>query len=149
MSDSFFDPNLRWITGSDYPESDTYLSLKEVLAELKACERNGLELSNDICDSVERLLYKYEVFIKQGVRERFAEHRGVTWYLADSPTDTRAFISYQDGPRAEWANDRYADEVPLWLLVGLFRRIQLRKPLGDQDADETISVAALHQAKTY
>jgi hypothetical protein len=113
--------------------------LKQLIVELKAHEKRGSELSNEICDSVERLLYKYEVFVKQGVRERFAKHSSVSWYLTDSPIDAKAFISYQDGPRAEWANDCYADEVPLWLLVGLFRRIQRRKPLGDQDADETIS----------
>ena len=139
MNDSYFSPNSGWVAKSDYNESDTHKSLKEIIVELKACEKRGLELSNEICDSVEHLLYEYELFVKQGVRERFAKHSGVSWYLTDSPIDARAFISYQEGPRAEWANDCYADEVPLWLLVGLFRRIQRRKPLGYQDADETIS----------
>jgi hypothetical protein len=139
MSDSYFSPNSEWVVKSDYHESDTHRSLKELIAELKAREQSGLELSNDICDSVELLLYKYEVFVKQGVRERFAKHSGVSWYLTDSPIDARAFISYQDGPRAEWAHDCYADEVPLWLLIGLFHRIKRRKPLGDQKADETIA----------
>jgi hypothetical protein len=140
MSGSFFDPNLRWIASSDYRESDTYLSLKETLAELKARDKSGLELSNDMCDSVERLLYKYQVFVLQGVRESMGKHIGVSWYLVEKcgSEDKRVLISYQDGPRAEWANECFADEVPLWLLHGLLRRIQRRKPLGDQDADDTI-----------
>ena len=139
MSDSYFSSNSGWVAKSDYHKSDPHRSLKEIIVALKAREKRRLEISNEICDSVERSLYKYEIFVKQGVRERFAKHRGVSWYLTDSPTDARAFVSYQDGPRAEWANDCYADEVPLWLLIGLFRRIQRRKPLGDQDADETIA----------
>ncbi len=53
--------------------------------------------------------------------------------------DQRALINYQDGVSGEWLNNCYADEVPLWLLISLFRRIQRRKPLGDQEADETIT----------
>jgi hypothetical protein len=138
VSNCSFDPNIGWVASSDWRDSDTHRSLKQIIVELKAHEKRGLELSNEICDSVERLLYKYEAFVKQGVRVRFAKHSGVSWYLTDSHLDARAFISYQEGPRAEWANDCYADEVPVWLLIGLFRRIQRRKPLGDQDADDTI-----------
>jgi len=86
------------------------------------------------------LLYKNQVFVLQGVRESMGKHTGVSWYLVEKcgSEDKLALISYQDGPRAEWANECFADEVPLWLLHGLLRRIQRRKPLGDQDADDTI-----------
>jgi len=77
--------------------------------------------------------------VRQGVRESFGtQHKNVSWYLTERG-DERALINYQDGAGAEWRNDCYADEVPLWLLLALFRRIQRRKPLGDQDADETIA----------
>lgn len=135
MNRSYFDQNLGYVTPADGYESDTHRSLKQIVAALKA---GGGAVSNDIYDSAERLLYKYQVFVKQGVRETVAKHTGVSWYLTDGP-DGRALISYQDGARAEWVNDCYADKVPLWLIIGLFRRIQRRKPLGDQEADDTIA----------
>jgi hypothetical protein len=129
----------------DY-ESDTRRSLKKVIAELKRAE--AVTPSNDPYDAVEHLLYKYQIFVRQGVRESFgAQHKKVSWYLTERD-DGRALISYQDGAGAEWLNDCYADEVPLWLLISLFRRIQRRKPLGDQDADETIA-RALDLDATY
>lgn len=135
MSGSYFDPNRGYVVPGDDYESDTSASLKNVMAALKAGD--GAALSNDIYDAVERLLYKYQVFVKQG-RETIAKHMGVSWYLTDGP-GARALISYQDGPAGEWLNDCYADEVPLWLLIALFRRIARRKPLGDQRANETIA----------
>jgi hypothetical protein len=131
---TYFDPMRGYVTPSDDYESDTTASLKSIVVALKA-----EMLSDDIYDAVERLLYRYQVFIRQGIRENMGNHKGVSWYLTDSPADARAFISYQEGPRAEWLNDCFADEVPVWLLVSLFRRIARHKPLGDQDADETIS----------
>jgi hypothetical protein len=122
----------------DY-ESDTPRSLKEVIAELKRGETSTL--SDDLFDAVERLLYTYQVFpsVRQGVRKNIGtQHKNVSWYLTERD-DGRALINYQDGVRAKWLNDCYADDVPLWLLISLFRRIQRRKPLGDQEADETIA----------
>jgi hypothetical protein len=138
MSDASFDPMFGWIMLSDVHESDTTASLKEVIAALKRAS-NGATLSDEIYDDAERLLYTWFNLIRQGVRERFTkQHVGVSWYLTERDAK-RALISYQDGPGVEWCNECYADEVPLWLLVGLFRRIWRRKPLGDQKADETIA----------
>ena len=129
---------LGWVAPSDVHESDTTASLEEVMAALKRAS-NGATLSDEIYDAAECLLYTYFNVVRQGVRERFTkQHMGVSWYLTER-TDERSLISYQDGPGAEWLNECYADEVPLWLLIGLFRRIWRRKPLGDQKADETIS----------
>ncbi|MGA3200210.1 MAG: hypothetical protein ABSD89_12540 [Halobacteriota archaeon] len=136
MSDGiYFDPNLGWVMPADEHESDTHECLREILVELK---RGGV-LCYYTYDRAERLLYKYQVFIRQGIRENVANHKGVSWYLTER-SDERALISYQDGRSGEWANDCYADGVPSWLLRGLFRRIQRRKPLGDQAADETIAL---------
>jgi hypothetical protein len=127
---------LGWVMPSDVHESDTNRSLKEVIAALSS---GGEVLSDEIYDDAERLLYTYVNLVRQGVRESFTKHHtGVSWYLT-LRDDERALISYQDGPGAEWCNEYYADAVPLWLLIGLFRRIWKRKPLGDQKADETIS----------
>ncbi len=131
---TYFDPMFGWVTPADVYESDTRRSLKEFMAKLSS---GGEVLSDEIYDAVERLLYTYANLVRQGVRERITRsHTGVTWYL--TLRDERAFISYQDGPRAEWLNECYADEAPLWLLIGLFRRIAQRKPLGDAQADVTI-----------
>jgi hypothetical protein len=133
----YFDPMLGWLTPADVHESDTTKSLKEVMAALKHASGSDV-LSDEIYDAVERLLNTYANLVRQGVREKITTlHTGVTWYL--TLRDERAFISYQDGPGAEWFNECYADEAPLWLLIGLFRRIARRKPLGDQKANETIS----------
>ncbi|MFZ0011710.1 MAG: hypothetical protein WAL97_07400 [Halobacteriota archaeon] len=133
---TYFDPMRGHVMPADDYESDTAASLKSVIVALKA-----EKLSDDIYDAVERLLYKYQVFVLQGVRESMGKHTGVSWYLVEKCGSEymRALISYQDGPHTEWANECFADEVPLWLLRGLLRRIQRRKPLGDQDADEIIS----------
>lgn len=133
---SHFDPARGWVAPEDIYESDTNASLKDIISVLKT----GVEPSNEIYDAVERLLYKYQVFVLQGIRENIADHRGVSWYLVDkcNQDDKRALISYQDGPSGEWCLKCFADEVPLWLLMGLVRRIQRRKPLGDQDADDII-----------
>lgn len=113
--------------------------MKDITAALKRGD-GGETVNDDIYDAVERLLHKHQVFVLQGVRERMGKHTGVSWYLVEKcgSEDKRALISYQDGPLAEWANECFADEVPLWLLHGLLRRIKRRKPLGDQDADDTI-----------
>jgi len=132
---TYFDPIRGYVTSSDDYESDTTANLKSIMAALKA-----QELSDDICDAVERMLYKYQDFICQGIRQDIAEHKDVSWYLVEKcgVGDRRALISYQDGPSGEWFNECFADEVPLWLLISLFRRIARCKPLGDQDADDTI-----------
>jgi hypothetical protein len=134
----YFDPMLGWVTPSDVHESDTTASLQEVTAALKRAS-DGASLSDELYDALERVLYNYQVFVRQGVRKDIAKHKGVSWYLTLLDGDERALINYQDGARAEWHNDGYADEVPLWLLISLFRRIARHKPLGDQDADETIA----------
>ena len=113
--------------------STTYRSTKELISELSSTE----EPPTDLFDDVEHLLFKYQIFVQQGIREKIGDHNGVSWYLV--PDDERALISYQDGTSGEWEHGCYADEVPMWLLIGLFRRIQHRKPLGDQEADETIA----------
>lgn len=129
-----FDHYLGW----HEPEvkSDTYGSLKEVLATLKNIEGKGVVAPDDFYTAVERLLFKYSLFVQHGVRESFSTHKNVTWYLVEA--DERAYITYQDGIDHEWFKCCFADEVPLWLLIGLVRRIERRKPLGDQKADETI-----------
>jgi hypothetical protein len=130
----YFDSALGWVTPSDFHESETPKSLKEVMAALE-----GGAADAGIYDAAERLLWKYSVLIKAGVRESMGGlHKNVSWYISEG-CEGRAVIAYQDGTHAEWAHGCYADEVPLWLLVGLFRRIARRKPLGDQEADETIS----------
>jgi hypothetical protein len=134
----YFDPIQGWVTPSDEYESDTNKFLKEIITELKS----GVP-TNSLHDAVEQLLYKYAVFIRQG-REDMGSHLGVSWYLTDYNGNGQTFlngsalISYQEGPRTEWHNDCYADEVPIWLLTALLHRIARRKPLGDQKADETI-----------
>jgi hypothetical protein len=138
---SYFDPMRGYVTPADDYESDTYGSLKDIAAALKNVESKYAIVLDDLYDDVERVLYRYQVFVLQGVRESMGKHIGVSWYLVEKcgSEDKRALISYRDGPRAEWANECFADEVPLWLLHGLLRRIQRRKPLGDQDADDTIA----------
>ncbi len=137
MNTTYFDRAGGWVTPTDDCESNTNVGLQTVVTALKAGEK-GFEVSSRIFDAVEQLLYKYSIFIRQGIREKIGTHKAISWYLTDSPTDARAFISYQDDPAGEWLNDCYADEVPLWLLIFLFRRIARRKPLGDAEADETI-----------
>jgi hypothetical protein len=137
---TYFDPNRGYVVPADDYESNTSASLKDILALLKLGETSSGAITNDIYDAVERLLYENQVFVLQGVRESMGKYTGVSWYLVEKCgyEDKRSLISYQDGPLAEWANECFADEVPLWLLHGLLRRIQRRKPLGDQDADDTI-----------
>ena len=134
----YFDPMLGWVMPSDIHESETTASLKEVMSALRRAS-DGATLSDEIYDDAEHLLYTHASLVRQGVRERFTkQHTGVSWYLTERDYE-RALTSYQDGPGAEWLNECYADEAPLWLLIGLFRRIWRRKPLGDQKADETIA----------
>jgi hypothetical protein len=137
-SSTYFDPTRGYVTPDDEYESDTYGSLKEITAALKNADSKGVELPDDLFELVEQLLYKYKVFIRQGAHENVSNHKAVSWYLSDFGDQERALISYQDGPRAEWVNDAFADEVPLWLLLSLLRKIQRAKPLGDQAADEAI-----------
>ncbi len=127
-----FDPILGWVTPSDLYESNVPQNLKQITAILAG---EGKPLSDDVYDAAERLLYKWQVLILQGVRENFGKHKDVSWYLVEK--GERALISYQDGAAAEWVNEAYADKVPLWLLLGLIRRIIVRMPLGEQDAYET------------
>jgi DNA-binding Lrp family transcriptional regulator len=140
ITSSYFDPMRRYFTPAEDYESETYRSLKDITTALKNVESKHTVASDYLYDAVERLLYRYQVFVLQGVRESMGKHTGVSWYLVEKcgSEDKRALISYQDGPRAEWANECFADEVPLWLLHGLLRRIKRRKPLGDQNADDTI-----------
>jgi hypothetical protein len=139
MSDALFDSMLGWLMSSDVHESETTSSLKEVMAALRRASDGATLPPDEIYDDAERLLYAYFNLVRQGVRERFTkQHVGVSWYLTERNGE-RALISHQDGPGAEWLNECYADAVPLWLLIGLFRRIWRRKPLGDQKADETIA----------
>jgi hypothetical protein len=141
MTGSYFDPYSGHVVPTDDYESDTQRGLKKVTAELKRAGGGEKSSCSDLYDAVERLLYTRRIFVRQGVRETMGKgkkHKNVSWYLTERD-DGRALINYQDGVRAEWCNDCYADEVPLWLLIGLFRRIQRRKPLGDQKADETIA----------
>jgi hypothetical protein len=136
----YFDPIRGYVMPADDCESDTYSSLKDITAALKSVESKQISAPDDLYDDVERILYKYQVFVLHGVRERIGGHTGVSWHLVEKcgSEDNRALVSYQDGPRAEWANKCFADEVPGWLLFALLRRIARCKPLGDQVADETI-----------
>jgi hypothetical protein len=127
----YFDPIHGWTMPGDVHQSDTYRSLKEIAAELKS------DAPDDLFDDVERLFFDYLPLIRQGIRERFGQHPGVSWYM--TAEKNRAFVSFQDGPHAEWQHGCYADEVPLWLLVGLVRKITAGKPLGHQKTDETIA----------
>jgi hypothetical protein len=137
-SSTIFDPYYGYVTQEDMQQSDTHASLKDVIKALKT----GAEQPDEIYDDAERLLYKYSIFVREGIRETIAGHKNVSWYLVDkaefNQREERALISFQDGPNADWNRDCLADEVPLWLLQALFRRIARRKPLGDQQADETI-----------
>ena len=133
---SYFDPMRGYVTPPDDYETDTGASIKDIL---KALERG--DKSDEHYDDVERLLYKYQIFVSEGIRENIAKHKGVSWYLVDKPGEGRALISYQDGPSGEWLRECFADEVPLWLIMSLLRTIARRKPLGDGDADDTIERA--------
>jgi len=133
-----FNPIDGWVMPGNEYASETHGSLKEITATLRTAESKSIIPPDDLYDAAERLLFKYEVFVRQGIREAFGTvHKGVSWYLTNDRE--RAFISYQDGIHGKWQHSCYSNEVPLWLLIGLFRRIAVRKPLGDQAADETIS----------
>ena len=134
---TYFDRHRGYVVPDDDCESDTSTSLKEIITALKYGQTSDGTISSATYDAVERLLYKYSVFVRQGIRENIANHKGVSWYLTEDACG-RAFVSYQDAPYGEWFNDCYADEVPLWLLLGILNRITLRKPLGDQVANDTI-----------
>jgi hypothetical protein len=128
-----FDPLVGWVTPEDSYEMNIYASLREISSALKM----GAD-SDVLYSAVERVLYTYLNFIRQGVRQRFESHKDVSWYIVPDAENERGLINYQDGAFAEWENDCYADEVPVWLLAGLLRQIKLKKPLGDQFTDETI-----------
>ncbi len=130
----YFDPMAGWTMPGDVHQSDTHRSLKEIVAEL-----NTGNAPDVLFDDAERVFYHYKPFIRQGVRERFGKHTGVSWYFVDKGDDERVLFCYQDGPGVEWILDAYADDVPYWLLIGLARRIMRVKPLGDQKTDETIA----------
>jgi hypothetical protein len=127
-----FDSYGGWTMPCDRYESNVPQTLKEVAAALAG---EGNPLSEAVYDSAERLLYQWQVFVMQGVRENFGNHKGVSWYLVEK--GERCLISYQDGAAAEWFNEAYANEVPLWLLLELIRRIIVRMPRGEQDAYDT------------
>jgi hypothetical protein len=129
----YFDPLVGWVTPEESYETNIYASLREISSALK----NGAD-SDVLYSAVERVLYTYLNFIRQGVRQSFGDHKGVSWYIVPDFENERGLINYQDGPTAEWENNCYADEVPVWLLTGLLRRIKLKKPLGDPFTDETI-----------
>ena len=140
---SYFDPVHGWVTPADDVESETHGSLKDILTTLKKIESSGVIAPDDFYSAVERILYRYSVFIQHGIREDFGKHKGVSWYLVELG-DGRDVVSYQDGAGHEWCELCLADEIPMWLLIGLLRRIERRKPLGDQEADDVIkSVKAL------
>ena len=132
-----FDVNRGYVLPSDDFETPTVATLKEIVKALNEAS-DGVELSNDIYDDVEKLLFKYHVFVSEGIRETIGSHKNVSWYLTSDAMSGRAFINYQDGVSGEWFRECFADEVHLWLLRGLFRRIQLRKKCGDQESDEVI-----------
>jgi hypothetical protein len=132
-----FDTVRGWSLPADDYISPTYGSLKEILATLRKVDSSGVAAPDDFYYEVERVLNKYSVFIQHGIRENFGEHKGVSWYLVDTDDD-RCVISYQEG-HADWCDLCLADEAPLWLIIGLLRRIKSRKKLGDQETDETIA----------
>jgi hypothetical protein len=137
-STTYFDPMRGYVTPEDDYVSDTYGSLKDVLTTLKNLEKAGTTAPDDFYTAVERVLYRYNIFIQHGVREDFGkQHKGVSWYLVEL-VDGRDVITYQDGVGHEWCDLCLADEVPLWLLIGLLHRIKSRKKLGDQRSDEII-----------
>jgi hypothetical protein len=123
----------RWVSPEHDYESDTDASLKAIVRALKS---EG-EKPDEVYDAVERLLFKYNVLVRHGSTRH--DKRTVLWHLTEHPREEgRALISFYDN--GNWFDDCYSDEVPLWLLLVIVRQIQRRKPLGDQEADETISL---------
>ena len=133
-----FDPYSGWSLPSDDYNSETYGSLKDILATLKKIDKSGVLAPDDFYSEVEHVLNRYSVFIQHGVRETFGKsHKDVSWYLVDT-NDGRCVVTYQDGAGHEWRDLCLSDELPLWLLSGLLNRIKGRKKLGDQRSDEII-----------
>ena len=136
----YFDPSQGWVTPADEYESDTGASLRAVIRALKA---KG-EKPDALFDAVERLLFKYANLVRHGQTRR--DGTKINWFIYDSPNKRgNVLISFSD--RGEWCDDCYSNEVPLWLLIAILRKLGRIKPLGDQKADETItSVRAVHNA---
>ena len=153
--DAYFDPiQGRYITPETDGVTSTYASLKVITAALANAEKLSVLVPDDIHDAVDHLLYYYINLVRHGIREDFGHlHGGVSWSLMPDDFMHRALISYQEGP-GEWAVDCFSDEVPLWLLVGLLRRVARRKPLGDQNSDDVIKAvdamdAAYKQSENF
>jgi len=105
---------------------------------------NGLKSKGEkpeaLFEAVERLLFEYAYLVRHGQTRH--DGRKVEWFTYDSPSKRgHILISFSD--RDEWCDDCYSDEVPLWLLIAILRKLRRIKPLGDQKANETI--AAVHE----
>ena len=128
-----------WLFPEDNYESDTGASLRTVIRVLKS---KG-EKPDSLFEAVERLLFEYIHLVRHGQTRH--DGRKVEWFIYDSPsTSGHVVISFFD--RDEWRDDCYSEEVPLWLLIAILRKLSRIKPLGDQKADE--AMAALHAANT-
>lgn len=123
----------------DY-ESDTGASLKAVISALKS---KG-EKPDALFDAVEQLLFEYLYLVRHGQMRQ--DGSKVQWFIYDNPSKRgHVLISFSDC--GEWCDDCYSDEIPLWLLIAILRKLGRNKPLGDQKADKTIaSVHAVDNA---
>ena len=130
-----FDPIRGWVTPEDDYIGDTTASLKDIIKTVKSDREKPDALYND----VERVLFTYCFSPIPLIRHGRVRHerRVVEWHLVESlRKPDHALICYFDG--GEWFDDCYADEIPVWLLLTILRKIQRCKPLGDQKTNETI-----------
>jgi hypothetical protein len=128
-----------WLSPEDEHESDTGSSLKAAITALKSKD----EKPDALFDAVERLLFEYTYSVRHGQTRH--DGRRVEWFIYDSPSK-RGYVLISFLDRDEWRDDCYSDEVPLWLLIAILRKLSRIKPLGDQKADETM--AALDATST-
>ncbi len=125
MTGEYFDPGAgRWITPEDEFMGDTAASVKGIIAELH-------DPSNDTYDRIDRVLYTYYSMIRHGETSHLGKR--VEWFLNEELG--RVYISFKDD--GEWFDDEYAEDVPIYLLLAILRAVQRKKPLGDQETDET------------
>jgi len=125
MTGEYFDPGAgRWITPEDEFIGDTGASVKDIIAELH-------DPSNDTYDRIDWALYTYYSMIRHGETSHLGKR--VEWFLNEELG--HVYISFKDN--GEWFDDCYADEVPVYLLLAILRAVQRKKPLGDEETDET------------
>lgn len=108
---------------------DHEVSLKAVLAALT-------NPSYETWVKIDQLLYDYFELIRHGETRHLTKL--IEWIAFESPTG-RVVISYKDG--SEWFDELFSDEVPKWLLNSILSKLERRKPLGDQSANEVLQEA--------